>query len=859
MNDTLEIIARQDGTVEITAGIQGDANIEAKVEQPAEIAVEIIAAGPRGPQGPAGADGQDGQGVPDGGSTGDFLRKHSDDDYDTEWDEFPSIAKGTDTNGYAVIIGRLDDQTASGNYSMAVGRENVVSAGGDVALGRNNNISASFSFAAGYGNVVQKVQNSNAQCAAAIGDGNTVDGYTAFAEGYHNQALKQCAHAEGQSTIASGFQAHSEGFTTTASGYNSHAENDRTIASGADSHAEGLGTIANHQCQHVFGRRNIPDPSVEASTTYGNYVEIVGNGQSENELSNARTLDWDGNEVLAGKLTLGAGPTGNMDAATKKYVDDNIPAVPEAATNAPEDLGTAAVGSSAKYALEDHVHNKPTYSASDVGLGNVDNVQQYSASNPPPYPVTSVNGNTGAVTVSVPTKVSDLSNDSGFVDAAGAAAAAPVTSVNGQTGAVSLTIPTVPTDVSAFNNDAGYITTVTSTDVTSALGYTPYSDANPSGFVDSAGAASAAPVQSVNGNTGAVTLSIPSTASDVGALPDTTKYALSASVGGSASMSEAIPWGKVDNTSTSTAFTATVSGITKLADGTSFWLKNGVITSASGFTVNVNNLGAKKCYNNMTAATQDTTIFNINYTMLFVYDSSLDSGAGGYYIYRGYDANTNTIGYQIRTNSFSVPMTSITYRYRLLFQSADKKCWVPANNSTSTNATAARSVCQDPINPFGPIVYYGTTASVAAGSRPSAAYLWQEYTLTLGYSFQQSPNYELTAWKPVYLKCAPQSDGSAIIDSTTPFTQDLPTTEDGKLYILLGFAYSTTSIELVYYHPVYWYKGGRIRPFTDAATPTPAEIGAIALPAAPSAGDFLVYNGSSWAAVTMAEWQGGNY
>lgn len=37
---------------------------------------------------------------------------------------------------------------------------------------------------------------------------------------------------------------------------------------------------------------------------------------------------------------------------------------------------------------------------SDVGLGSVDNVQQYSASNPPPYPVTSVNGQTGDVVVS---------------------------------------------------------------------------------------------------------------------------------------------------------------------------------------------------------------------------------------------------------------------------------------------------------------------------------------------------------------------------------------------------------------------------------------------------------------------------
>lgn len=34
-----------------------------------------------------------------------------------------------------------------------------------------------------------------------------------------------------------------------------------------------------------------------------------------------------------------------------------------------------------------------------VGLGNVDNVKQYSASNPPPYPVTSVNNKMGAVTL----------------------------------------------------------------------------------------------------------------------------------------------------------------------------------------------------------------------------------------------------------------------------------------------------------------------------------------------------------------------------------------------------------------------------------------------------------------------------
>ena len=46
--------------------------------------------------------------------------------------------------------------------------------------------------------------------------------------------------------------------------------------------------------------------------------------------------------------------------------------------------------------------SKPSYTKTEVGLGNVDNVRQYSASNPPPYPVTSVNGKTGAVTIDIP-------------------------------------------------------------------------------------------------------------------------------------------------------------------------------------------------------------------------------------------------------------------------------------------------------------------------------------------------------------------------------------------------------------------------------------------------------------------------
>lgn len=104
-------------------------------------------------------------------------------------------------------------------------------------------------------------------------------------------------------------------------------------------------------------------------------------------------------------------------------------------------------------------------------------------------PVQSVNGATGDVTVAVPTKTSDLTNDSGFITSV------PVQSVNGQTGVVSLdaadvgALPdstVIPSKTSQLTNDSGFITS--------------------------------APVTSVNGKTGTVNL----TASDVGALPSNT-------------------------------------------------------------------------------------------------------------------------------------------------------------------------------------------------------------------------------------------------------------------------------------------------------------------------------------------------
>lgn len=162
--------------------------------------------------------------------------------------------------------------------------------------------------------------------ATVEGNNNTASGDYSHAEGSYTTASAGYAHAEGYHTTANAsYTSHAEGYYTTASGqYGSHAEGHYAIASGKSSHAEGVYTRATRASQHVVGEYNIADTGGAGPSVRGTYVEIVGNGTADNARSNARTLDWSGNETLAGKLTLGADPTANMEAATKHYVDSKV-------------------------------------------------------------------------------------------------------------------------------------------------------------------------------------------------------------------------------------------------------------------------------------------------------------------------------------------------------------------------------------------------------------------------------------------------------------------------------------------------------------------------------------------------------
>lgn len=217
----------------------------------------------------------------------------------TNYDAVPNLKNGSAANSLRSVGSAAEDsQYVIGTNAVAEGVSTKAIGANSHAEGNGTTASGANSHAEG-GNTVASGNASHAEGTNCI-----ASGISSHAEGNETKANNAySSHAEGSFTEASGGYSHAEGQRTVSSGAISHAEGSYTVASGSRSHSEGEHTIANHHSQHVFGQYNIADPSEAAATARGTYVEIVGNGTADNARSNARTLDWNGNEILAGTIT----------------------------------------------------------------------------------------------------------------------------------------------------------------------------------------------------------------------------------------------------------------------------------------------------------------------------------------------------------------------------------------------------------------------------------------------------------------------------------------------------------------------------------------------------------------------------
>jgi len=182
----------------------------------------------------------------------------------------------------------------TGNYSFVAGDSNEASGDYSVAMGLHCAAFQDWANAGGYRCIASNYASH------AEGSETIASGSHSHAEGSETTASGSHSHAEGSETTASGNHSHAEGSETTASEEDSHAEGHRTTASARHSHAEGYYTKASSYYQHVSGKYNVEDDQ-------DTYAEIIGNGTADNARSNARTLDWSGNETLAGDLYFNGG------------------------------------------------------------------------------------------------------------------------------------------------------------------------------------------------------------------------------------------------------------------------------------------------------------------------------------------------------------------------------------------------------------------------------------------------------------------------------------------------------------------------------------------------------------------------
>lgn len=233
------------------------------------------------------------------------------------------------TGAYSVAMGH--NATATGTYSAVAGGSGNGATGARSFVGGGNSNTAN-----GVGSTVGGGSNNTASGTNAVvggGDGNTVSAmYNAtVCGGSRNTASENNAFVGGGSqnvasgngsVIAGGHNNEVRGYASVitggennqaSGGYSSVLGGGNNVASGRySSVVGGHDNTANRKSQTVFGEYNVAETS-GAESSRGNYIEIVGNGTADNARSNARTLDWNGNERLAGTLYV----NGTNEVATK--------------------------------------------------------------------------------------------------------------------------------------------------------------------------------------------------------------------------------------------------------------------------------------------------------------------------------------------------------------------------------------------------------------------------------------------------------------------------------------------------------------------------------------------------------------
>ena len=185
-----------------------------------------------------------------------------------------------------------------------------------------------------------------------------------------------------------------------------------------------------------------------------------------------------------------------------------------------------------------------------------------------------------------------------------------------------------------------------------------------------------------------------------------------------------------------------------------------------------------------------------------------------------YWTNSNTYDRTLLNDTRVYAGTNKIMNYSLIMQKPDGT-W---ESFTTTSGTGTSKTKNTSGFRLGKIWTYNYNETINSGALTRNDYLYDCMPVTLTYSTNCGTT--LVARKPVYLVGTIGSDGLFYLDNTW-WTQTEPSTEDGKVYIYLGDAYSTSAIYFVANNPAYWYKDGAFRLYTPSVVMSQSEIDAL--------------------------------
>ena len=191
-----------------------------------------------------------------------------------------------------------------------------------------------------------------------------------------------------------------------------------------------------------------------------------------------------------------------------------------------------------------------------------------------------------------------------------------------------------------------------------------------------------------------------------------------------------------------------------------------------------------------------------------------------------YDSNSNDTGYYHRRIYPNLKAGGAIHPYSIIMQLPNGK-WsgittTAPNNPGKTNVSPVATGKTANTSGFmlGHVLLMYANTTYADTNNIGTYNIWSAHTglIDARYSFNlaNSTGNGFIAYTPVYI-VGTVSNGLFYLDTTKWWTQTLPSSEDGKVYIYIGDAYDWYRLTFTEDKPIYWYKGGTIKLYSGAS------------------------------------------